>query len=165
MPTKGVRPRTRRSDVGKVDEQEKSLELYLAGYSQMQIADQMGVSQTTVYHRLQEAAKRRTDPLVDEWRRTEGARLEFERGEIRKIARDQSDPELKLKAYDRVLRYSDRLAKLYGADLPVKTEVTVVEITEAERELQEILNEAAAAQANKEQELLSEGARRPRARR
>jgi len=95
--------------------------------TQSEIAERLGVQQPAVSKMIAKALAERTHPLVDEWRRMEGQRLEDERAAVAELIARAPDDDLKLKGYDRLLRYSDRLSKLYGADLPVKVEVSAPE--------------------------------------
>ncbi len=103
------------------------------GLTQGEIAERLGVQQPAVSKMIAKALAERTHPLVDQWRAMEGERLEAERDAIAELIATQPDFELKVKGYDRLLRYSDRLSKLYGADLPVKVEVSASSDTEAEK--------------------------------
>lgn len=95
-----------------------------------------------VSKRISKALAERVHPMIDEWRSMEAARLEDERAAVAGLIARAGDDELKLKGYDRLIRYSDRLAKLLGADLPVKVEVSGVVESPMEAEHRAMIEEA-----------------------
>lgn len=152
----GTTPGTRRRTVATRKDMAETMRLALEeGLTQDQIAARQGITQGAVSKRINKLLAEHSYSGAEEWRKMDGLRLEHERAEIKAIIRRQADDEMKLKGYDRLLRYSDRLAKLYGADLPVKVDMTVTEVSEAERELQEIINEARAKTAAEEARIRS----------
>ncbi|MFC5947062.1 hypothetical protein ACFQH9_02065 [Pseudonocardia lutea] len=130
---------------------EEFFNLHAQNISQREIAKQFGVSQATVQRRIAEWCAKVIVPKVEEYRAIENAKLDEICNVAGAIARNpEADPELRLKALDRLTRAADRRAKLNGLDAPVKADVTVHEVTQQDLELQEMLREAEAANAAQE---------------
>lgn len=75
------------------------------------------------------------------------------------ILKDEDDPDVRLKAMDRMLKIGERRSKLLGLDAPQRVDATVTETTQADLELDEMVREAKARNALKEQELRERRAR------
>jgi orotate phosphoribosyltransferase-like protein len=127
-----------------------AFELRLAGHDLRSIGRQLGVSHETVRRDIEAEIEERKFPLVMEWREVELQRLEkLQLALVTTLAEKTKTAEQALAITDRLLKIADRRAKLLGLDAPVQTEVqvNVTEVTQAETELTELLNEARAKAA------------------
>ncbi|MDX3522046.1 sigma factor-like helix-turn-helix DNA-binding protein [Streptomyces scabiei] len=90
---------------------QEAYELSIAGYSQRQIAEKMGIALATVQKRLALYIENRTMPMADEYRKRQIARLEIY---IRSLWSqiNNGDP----KAIAAAVRTEERIAKLMGTD-------------------------------------------------
>ncbi|MEW2425023.1 sigma factor-like helix-turn-helix DNA-binding protein [Streptomyces nigra] len=90
---------------------QEAYELSIAGYSQRQIAEKMGIALATVQKRLALYIENRTMPLADEYRKRQISRLEIY---IRSLWSqiNNGDP----KAIAAAVRTEERIAKLMGTD-------------------------------------------------
>lgn len=151
----GAHPSARSNTALVAEEQVKCYELRLEGKSIRAIAAIIGVSPATVQNRIDAEIKERVIPLADEVRKMQLDRISIAMDTAMEIVKSGADPELKLKALDRLLRFDERLARLMGIDTPVSQEVVVREgYSEQEMELQQLLaqtqqrNETIAAELN-----------------
>jgi hypothetical protein len=72
----------------------------------------------------------------------------------------ESNGELALKAIDRLVRIQDRRSKFEGLDMPQRVDHTVTEVTQADLELRDMINEAKAAADQRMREVREQFARR-----
>lgn len=151
----GAHPSARSNTALVAEEQVKCYELRLEGKSIRAIAAIIGVSPATVQNRIDAEIKERVIPLADEVRKMQLDRISIAMDTAMEIVKSGADPELKLKALDRLLRFDERLARLMGVDMPQQTEVVVREgYSEQELELQQLItqtqqrNETIAAELN-----------------
>lgn len=128
------------------DQMVKVYEMKLAGKSHDFIAKALGISHGTVANRLSEAVRNRVEPVREEYRAYEVDRLDKMVDTVQQIIDNTSDPEVKLKAVDRLLRIQDRRAKLQGLDIQQVDVVVREGYSEQELELQALL--AGAKQRN-----------------
>lgn len=126
----------------------KAYELRLRGMSFREIGRNMGVSHVTAFRWVTEHLENVTLPLVDEVRKTEVDRM------MRYLkSLDDQVEEGDIKAITTALKVSERLCRMLGADMPTRTEVTNVEVTQVDMEIQELirnqqlLNESRKAEA------------------
>jgi transposase len=115
------------NDEKKARDTAKALKMKRDGKSNWEIADALNISTTTVSHRLKEGYAEIRKRAADEHYAVEYLRLEQLHQEARQIlqrARDD-DPELALKAMDRLFKGIDARVKLTGVAAPEQTEVNV----------------------------------------
>lgn len=126
------------------DRRIKSLEMRLKGMTLRQIAEVVGVSIQIVSKDVKlMLMENLADVDIPRLRAMEEARLDKVLVVAMEIAEKKSaDPELRLKAVDRVVRVSTQRATLLGLNSPVRHDVTVTERTQADVELEELINEA-----------------------
>jgi hypothetical protein len=124
---------------------QEAYELSIAGYSQRQIAEKMGVALATVQKRLALYIEGRTMPKADEYRTKQIARLEvYIRSLWSQI--NAGDP----KAIAAAVRTEERIAKLMGTDsataFVVKADVTnrETDALEVQRHIDEFFGRNAA---------------------
>lgn len=142
------------------------------------------ISTTTAKELVWEEAARRIDPRVDAWRAIEAERLETSLQRLDDLAEKAwdilntdhvtvsqgrtfegiFDPGPSLQAIDRLVKIeeqrrkiSESLRKLFGVDAPQQIEATITEVTEQDRELQEMIRDAQAKVAAQEATLRGEG--------
>lgn len=109
---------------------EEALRLRLTGLRLRDIGRALGVSHETVRKDIQEeldASAERADGMADRVRALELERLDEARSRVFAILKTAEDPELLLKAADRVVRLSEQTAKLSGAYAPERLDATVTE--------------------------------------
>lgn len=102
--------------------------LKLQGLTVRQIATAVSLPKSTVDDRISKAIAELVNPLAEEARAIERARLDALRIEANAVlskARADDDHELRLKAIDRLLRVSERAAKLDGLDASKPMEITL----------------------------------------
>lgn len=120
----------------------KAYAMRLKGETNEAIGRELGVSRETVRKLLIEYRTALTEPLADELRRVENDKLDrleavawkileenhvaFQHGKVVSLdGKPLSDKEPVFKALDRLLKTSESRRKLWGADMPTKTEHTV----------------------------------------
>lgn len=131
-------------------------------------ARELGISLATAERYLRLALEARIPPTVDEFRRQQNDRLDLTQREIEtqmeiaqslgRRALESESPvgllvqasQIRAQALALQLRLDDRRARLNGLDAPIKVDATITEISEADRELAELLAEAQAKAANEE---------------
>lgn len=112
--------------------------LKLQGLTVRQIADAVGCSKSTVDDRITRAIGELVNPLAEEARALEHARLDGLRMEANAVlsrARQAGDDDLRLKAIDRLLKVSERAAKLDGLDAREPLEIVLKQRIELESEV------------------------------
>ncbi len=167
------------TDARRSEERQHAYDLRLRGRTIRQIADDMGCSTAKVHTLLREELKIREDPLREQLIQFELDRLDGYQQACMYVLDnpgtavvvpqpgppdDDGHPTVEmvthvivddrkiLGAIDRLVRISESRRKLLGMDAPVKTQVDIVETTQEDLELQELLREAkarAAAAADK----------------
>lgn len=126
----------------------QALELRKAGKTYREIAEIQGCSSRTALTRCKRALKKHVpDELVRSTRTLELDRFDSMTNMLlvlMKEAREKNDIDAYCKLQDRVLAISDRRAKIVPITAPIQLSVDtqVTEVTEQERELQEMLREA-----------------------
>lgn len=120
----------------------KAYVMKLKGVTNVKIGEELGVSRETVRTLLKEYIDALTVPLAEDMRKAENDKLDrleaiawklleenhvaFQHGKV--VSLDGvplSDKEPVFKALDRLLKTSESRRKLWGVDVPVKTEHTV----------------------------------------
>lgn len=135
------------------EQQVDCYELRLAGHSIDKIAAITGLAHGTVHKRIQARIDARVQPLADELRAIEVDRYD------RYLER--LDEQMKLgiavaRNVEVAVRVSEARAKLLGLNAPQQIEATVLQITQEDVALAELINEASAASALAEQRLRGE---------
>lgn len=158
------------TDAANAARRAQAYELRLRGLTLRQIAEKLGVSDTTVHKDLKAEIHGRLDPLKDQYLQYELDRLDHmqqaallvlenpgtvvivpvreldEDGKptVRMVNHVIVDDRKILGAIDRLVRISESRRKLVGLDAPVKVQadVQVTETTQEDLELQELLREA-----------------------
>lgn len=102
------------------------------GWTERRIADELGLTKSTVHNDVEAIATELVESRIadaDKARALMTDRLVV--AEIAVLATlesaEQQDPELVLKATDRLIRLHERLSKMYGTDAPEKLDATVTE--------------------------------------
>lgn len=140
-----------RGPTDRLAQAEETLRLYKGGMSQPAIAKQLGISGPTVCRRLKLALEQRIAENADEYRKIEQERLDDLHAVTMRtleLGMTTLDTELVLKATDRVLKISAQRAALLGLNAPVRIDATVMEVTQEDVELAEMIREAKAKAAN-----------------
>lgn len=153
------------TDAQRSEERRQAYDLRLRGRTIRQIADDMAISTGKVQHLLREEIKLREDPLREQLIQFELDRLDGYQQACMWVLDNPGTPVLAmgpdgemhthvivddrkiLGAIDRLVRISESRRKLLGMDAPVKTQVDIVETTQEDLELQELLREAKARAA------------------
>lgn len=166
---------TQRHNAEQIAEQaHRAYQLRLKGWSFRAIAGDMGISVSTVHDRVHIYVSEHVDPLAAQFRQVELDRLDdlavkayevlgrnhvvAQQGKI--VRDDEGTPLLDdaptLAAIDRLVKISERRAKLLGLDAAVKVDAQVHQVDPADIELAQMINEAKAKQAAEEARLKGE---------
>lgn len=132
------------SDAVLAMEQEKCLRLRLQGKSIRQIASIVHMPKSTVERRLRCAIAERIDPLADQLRAVEVARLDQLLETVWATVKADTEAAVKLAAVDRLVKISERRSKLLGLDAPVSADVRVTTQEDADAALDALIAGAAA---------------------
>lgn len=116
----------------------QAYELRLSGMTYREIGTRLGISHVTAFNWITEHLADETLPLVDEVRKMEYDRMMriIERNEEKAIEGDD-------KALAMMLKTSESLRKMLGADMPTRTETTHIEATPLDASIQSLLDEMA----------------------
>lgn len=166
-------PQSRPNRAQQAEQRAKAYRLKLRGLSDRAVAQQLGVSHTTVQNWTKQEAHEIVLPLAEELRKVQLERL----GEMRqaallvlerfhvtvshgKVIKDDfgdalEDDAPKLQAIDRLLRIEERIAKLLGLDAPTRAEVEA-RVEPQPAELQAMINRAR-QQVEQDEAFLQEG--------
>jgi DNA-binding CsgD family transcriptional regulator len=147
-----MNPRNNEADAATRAEQ--AFDLRLRGLSNREIARQMKVDPKTVRNWIDNEIEARVAPGVAKLRVIMNAELAEMKVQAWAIVAQAAGTELALKGIDRLLQIARREAALNGADSPVRVEVTSVEKSQADLELEELLREAQARNAVIEAEIV-----------
>ncbi len=125
---------------------QRSLELRLQGMQLRDIAAIVGVSSVVVQLDIKKLIQENlSDADVARARALEEVRLDNALRTAVDIAESvRRDPELRLKAIDRIVRITTARANLLGLNMPARLDMTVTERSQADLELEELINEAKA---------------------
>lgn len=138
---------------------------YVQGFSVAQILGKfeaamppVPVTRSTVQGWLDDAMRdiRVPPDEVDKARSRVVARLDAAAQVATEMMHEWAGSEMGLKAIDRLVRVEDRRAKLLGLDVPVRHDITLHERTQADIELEEMINEARAKTALAEAQVIAE---------
>jgi hypothetical protein len=129
------------TDAQKATQLVKCWELRRDGYTEREISKATKLPLTTVHRRLVEAFEDYVSPERERVRAWEDDRLDLVVREAVKTAKTADDPEVRLRALDRILKASERRARMHGADEPDRSIVTTDStfLIEQDRELVELL--------------------------
>lgn len=127
------------------------LQKHMRGKSLRQIEAEMGIPYSTVQRYKERALMAIMTPTVDAARKEELERLDTLITAVWPAAESGDD-----KAINTYLRLAERRAKLLGLDKPIQVESTVLEVTAAERELQDMIRQVEIEDAGKLRELTNE---------
>lgn len=117
----------------------EALRLKVLGFSDIAIAEKMGLSRNTVAARLKAALATHGPSTVAEYR--EIAKQRYELGIRVVAARLEANPD-DLEALKIYLDATSRYVRLVGAEAPVAVDVEVHHVTTQEKELREMLAQA-----------------------
>lgn len=112
----------------------KAWDLKVKGYTYQQISEELGYSKGQVYNDVQAELEDRKSPLVEQIRTQETERLERYLRKLDARIEDEDD-----KAIGLAIKLSERLCRMHGADLPTKSEVSHIEISQVDRDIQELI--------------------------
>ncbi|MDX3666969.1 sigma factor-like helix-turn-helix DNA-binding protein [Streptomyces europaeiscabiei] len=101
----------KRVDAKRAEQARRCYELDLAGFSQRQIAEKVGISQTTVHNRLKEHIHNRVHRKADEWRDRQLDDLMVLRRKL--VGAIESGD---IKAIGQAVRIWERISRLMGTD-------------------------------------------------
>jgi AraC-like DNA-binding protein len=120
------------------------------------IAEKYGMSPETVRRWCGESTRDRRAKDVDivGIRLEAAAHLEEARHQAWRIHDEAAGHKAQLDALGKVNELTSAHARLMGLNAPVRVDLQVSELTEAERELQEMINEAKASEATREAEVI-----------
>lgn len=146
----------------------RAYSMSLRGETNVAIGQELGVSRETVRTLLREYIDALTVPLAEEMRKAESDKLDrleavawklleenhvaFQHGKVVSLdGKPISDKEPVFKAIDRLLKTSESRRKLWGIDVPVKTEHTVITSSPVDESVRRLVEEMEAAnQADRE---------------
>jgi hypothetical protein len=114
----------------------QAYELRLSGKTYRQIGAELGVSHVTAMKYVTEHLAAVSLPLVDEVRKQEVDRMQRMLDRLEEQS-EQGDP----KAIGLVVKISERLCKMLGADIPVVQTVEHVEKAQIDKDIQSLLDE------------------------
>lgn len=126
----------KRIDAKRAEQARRCYELDLAGFSQRQIAEKIGISQTTVHNRLVEHIQNRVHRKADEWRDRQLDDLMVMRRKL--VGAIESGD---IKAIGQAVRIWERISKLMGTDSPQQLAVAVSTNDSDGQEVQRMLAE------------------------
>lgn len=137
------------SDADRLKQEDQALDLRLRGYSYARISDEIGVAPQTALRRVDNALQRYRGWKADGVRELETGRLERIISHADAIlCSPTARPVDKLSAMNVMIKASERMSRLHGADAPVRVEATVSEVTQADLELAEMIRETRARAAD-----------------
>lgn len=132
----------------------RALELRTLGYGYREIGVALGVAAYTAHQDVKRELSRREGEATEQARMVEEARLDkILLRAMQVVEQAKASPELVLKAIDRVIRVVHQRSVLLGLNLPARLDIHVTERTQADLELEELLNEAEARNAATVREL------------
>ncbi len=130
----------------------RALDMRITGMTHAAIAAALGVGTRSVADYIEEALAETRAPKVEHLREITANRLD---NALRKCVEllDHVDPNIRLKAAQRVTTIEAERAKLFGMYTPIRVDATVTEVTQQDLELQQMIDEARAQVAAREQQL------------
>ena len=147
------RPAQATANAAKIAAQQiQCYELRLTGMSIDGIAAATGIPRSTVSDRIQSHIKLQIQPLADELRAIEVARLDRY---LEKLDAQIQEDRAVARNTEVAVKVAERRAKLLGIDAPEKVEAIVTQVTQEDIALAELIREAQAAAAVAESRLRS----------
>lgn len=143
------------NEARRIEREEAAFALRLQGHTYAAIGRQMGCSATNVRQWIDSEIERRIGPAVEKLREFEAARLDELTVRAWEVMLNNAG-EMRLKAIDRLLQIARRRAALLGLDSPVRVDAVISQMSEQDIALAEMVNEARAANAVIEGELVAE---------
>lgn len=140
--------------VAVAEQQIKAYEGKIAGKSFRAIGEELGCSHVWARELVEREIEARKWPVVEKWREVELARLETMHQALWNLvikAAEAGDLSGILAVMDRIEKFGARRAKLLGLDAPIQVDATVLEVTQQDLEVQELIREAEAQAAVAEQ--------------
>jgi hypothetical protein len=125
----------------------EAVKLRVNGIGYREIGAALGVPGNTAHSDVKTELQAQAVEAATELRALEYGRLSKAYAKAMEVM-DAASGEMALKAVDRVERLSRSMRVLFGLDVPVRIDVTHHELSQQDVELQELLNEANAANAN-----------------
>lgn len=132
------------------EQQTKCYDLRLAGHSIDKIAAMTGLGHGTVHKRIQDRIEQRVQPLADQLRAIEVDRYDRY---LEKLDEQIQRGTAVARNTEVAVRVSEARARLLGLNAPQQIEATVVQVTQEDIALAELVSEANAAAALAEQRL------------
>lgn len=132
------------------EQQEHCYDRRLAGWTLQAIADETGLAIGTVHKRIQARIEARVQPKADELRAVEVDRLDRY---LKRLDEQIEQGYAIARNTEVAVRVSERRARLLGIDAPQQVEATVVQVTQEDLALAELVREAQAAAAVEESRL------------
>jgi hypothetical protein len=128
----------------------KALELRIHAYPVADIAKALHISTGNVETYIQQAIAAIETPRAEEWRKLVAMRLEYQyRLAIQKATAPLLDPNVQLKALAEARQINESQRRLLGLDAAkqINIDASVIELSEADRELAELVRERKAKNA------------------
>ena len=136
------------SNADKTRQETRALELRLLGKTYEFIGEELGVAPQTAWRRVQAALVRYAAPKAEEVRAQETARHQMVIDAAIAIAsQPDTQPKDRLAALKVIQSGAEAIARLHGANAPVKIDARVQEVTQADLELEAMIREARASAA------------------
>lgn len=148
------RSNPRNNEALQATQAEQAFDLRLQGLSSREIARRMSCDPRTVRRMIEEEISSRVVPGVEKLRAFRNAELERMKSEAWVTLLEHRGTEVGLKAIDRLIQISRRQSALNGEDSPVRVDLTSTLKTDADLELEELIREAQARNAVKEQNII-----------
>lgn len=109
-------------DVGLTAEEVIALDLFIQGHNYQQVAEEMGVSHTTAWRRVQSGVKKRFHQITDDLDQWILQQVEYLLKALKALEGSVKSGDVQ--AIDRAVKVFDRLSKLLGLDKPTKVAPT-----------------------------------------
>jgi transposase len=146
-------PATRANKARTAAQQAECYRLRLTGMSIRDIAKVTNLSTGTVENRIKAEINATVQPLADELRAIEVARMDRWLEKLNEQIEDDECAPRTARNVEVAVKVAERRAKLLGIDAPQQIEATVTEVTQADLALRELLHEARARVATEEANL------------
>ena len=116
----------------------RALQLKVLGWRDHEIGELMGLTRQTVSKRISYAIQTHGQATVAEYREIAAQRYES----LIRAAMEDVTPENKYEAIKVAADLTAKFARLVGAEAPVQVEAQVIQVTEQEKELRDLLAQA-----------------------
>jgi DNA-binding CsgD family transcriptional regulator len=134
----------------------RAVELRVQGMTLNEVSKATGVNPRTVRIDIDTVLRERDAATIPLLRALEEERLDLAVRTATAIIEAHPGTELALKAVDRLIRASARRAGLLGLDAPVELNIRSTEVSQADLELEELIREAQARNANTREQLIAQ---------